>query len=80
MEGGTMDGKNFQLEQLQKLNRVELKILVYLSNGKRSKDIAGFFRCQVNVVDQKIHKMRDLTGAATTTSLVAMAIRNKIID
>jgi LuxR family transcriptional regulator, activator of conjugal transfer of Ti plasmids len=58
----------------------ELEVLMWLSLGKRTIDIAMIMTISRNSVIQHTHRLRTKLGASTVASAVAMALRRNIIE
>lgn len=55
------------------------KVLMYLSLGKRSKDIGELMGISDRTVEKHIEILKAAHGAKNVTHLVAIALRNQII-
>lgn len=66
-------------ELVRKLTKGELEILLWLSNSKRNMDIAAIMEVSTNIIDQRVHVIKNKLGAGTTTGAVAIALRTGVI-
>lgn len=57
----------------------ELEVLVWVANGKRAYEIAELLQCKTSTVQQRIYRIMNKLGAATSAGAVAVAIRTGII-
>ncbi len=57
------------------LTKSQIEVIVWLSNGKTQTDIAGFMNMNRKAIERRLDRARERAGAATTPSLVAMALR-----
>ncbi|MBX5089364.1 helix-turn-helix domain-containing protein [Rhizobium lentis] len=58
----------------------EKEILIWLSDGKTAADIGAFIGCTRATVETHKQRVMNKLGAANVTSMIAMALRGKIIE
>jgi DNA-binding CsgD family transcriptional regulator len=57
----------------------ERELLRWLADGKRAEEIAELMHLSVASVKQHIYRLKNKTGASTTASMVANALRKGLI-